>query len=209
MKKVTLASMITCLFILSTSCNKETEVTSSPALQASSAGLSQASGSHFIGEHFGGGIIFYLDGSGKHGLIASSQDLQDGKQMLGGVPEASVWSRKDTLNDAKDTALGAGAGNTRRIVKTQGFPQYEADSYAALACVGLIQNGYQDWYLPSKNELNELYKQKDVVGGFSPFSYWSSSEKNATKAWMKNFNNGSNILQVKIAANALRPIRKF
>jgi len=75
--------------------------------------------------------------------------------------------------------------------------------------MGLIQNGYQDWYLASKNELEQLYKQRKVVGNFNPFSYWSSSEVDATTAWMINFGNGSRIIQVKIASNALRPIRKF
>ena len=199
MQKNIYACIITCLLVISTSCNKETEVIPSAVLQSSSAGLSQSSGNHFIGEHFGGGIIFYLDLSGKHGLIASSADFE----------EPSVWSKKDTLNGARDTALGSGAANTRRIIKTQGFPQSEADSYAALECIGLISNGYQDWYLPSINELNEMYKNKKIIGGFQAFSYWSSSELNATKAWFQNFNNGSQILQLKIASYALRPIRRF
>jgi hypothetical protein len=199
MKKNIYACIATCLLVIGTSCNKETEVTPSAVLQSSSAGLSQSSGKHFIGEHFGGGIIFYLDLSGKHGLIAASADFE----------EPSVWSRKDTLNGAKDTALGSGAANTRRIVKTQGFPQSEADSYAALECIGLIQNGYQDWYLPSLNELNVMYQNKTIIGGFRAFSYWSSSESNATKAWFKNFNDGSQVIQVKTAGYALRPVRRF
>src|SRR5258706_7468303 len=142
MKKNIYACIITCLLVISISCNKETGITSSPVLQSSSDGLDQALGKHFIGEHFVGGIIFYLDQSGKHGLIAASQDLQESKQPLGAVPEGAVWSRKDTLNGATDTALGSGAVNTRRIVRTQGFPEFEADSYAALECLGLNVNGY-------------------------------------------------------------------
>jgi hypothetical protein len=191
--------IITCLLVISTSCNKETEVTPSAVLQSSSAGFSQSSVTHFIGEYFGGGIIFYLDLSGKHGLIASPVDFE----------EAAVWSRKDTLNGVKDTALGAGSGNTRRIIKVQGFPESEADTYAALECIGLIINGYQDWYLPSLGELNEMYKNKKIIGGFQAFSYWSSSEINATQAWFKNFNDGSQIRQVKTAGYALRAIRRF
>ena len=186
------------LFVVSTSCKKETEVTS-PVERSSSVSSSQMSGEHFIGEHFGGGIIFYLDKSGKHGLIASTADPE----------EPAVWSRRDTLNRAADTALFAGDANSRKIIRTQGFPNYDEDGYAALSCMGLIQNGYQDWYLASKNELEQLYKQRKVVGNFNPFSYWSSSEVDATTAWMINFGNGSRIIQVKIASNALRPIRKF
>ena len=193
------ACIITCLFIVSTSCNKETEATSSAILQSSSAGLSQSAPKHFIGEHFGGGIIFYLDKSGNHGLIVTAADFE----------EPASWSFKDTLNGAKDTALGAGVVNTNRIVKTQGFPESEAFSYAALECLELNQNGYQDWYLPSLNELNLMYQNKTIIGGFLSFSYWSSSESGATKAWFKNFTNGLQIRQVKTAAYALRPVRRF
>lgn len=198
MKKNIHACIISCLLVVSTSCNKETEVTSSPVLRSSSDDLS-LSGKHFIGEHFGGGIIFYLDQSGNHGLIAASQDFHE--------PES--WSHKDALNGAKDTALGSGAVNTRRIFKTQGYPQYEADGYAALECLGLNLNGYQDWYLPSLNELNTLYENKTIIGGFLAFSYWSSSELSATKAWLKNFNDGAQIRQFKTASYAVRPVRKF
>ena len=193
------AFIITCLFIISTSCSKETEATSLPVLQSSSASLSQSSAKHFIGEHFGGGIIFYLDKSGNHGLIVTTADFE----------EPASWSFKDTLNGAKDTAVGSGAVNTNRIVKTQGFPESEAFSYAALECLELNLNGYQDWYLPSLNELNLMYQNKTIVGGFLQFSYWSSTESGATKAWLKNFNSGLQLLQVKTAAYALRPVRKF
>ena len=198
MKKTIYACIATCLVIISTSCNKETEV-ASPGLQSSSIDASQPSDKHFIGEHFGGGIIFYLNNSGDHGLIAASADFE----------EAIFWSEKDTLNGATDTALGSGAGNTRRIVKIQGFPEFEADTYAALECLELSQNGYQDWYMPSIGELNKLYENKAIIGGFQQFSYWSSSESNTKKAWLKNFNNGSQVLQVKTASYAVRPVRKF
>jgi hypothetical protein len=161
--------------------------------------VEQVSVKHYLGEHFGGGIIFYLNSSGKHGLIAAPGDLD----------EPSSWSRKDTLNNAKNTALGAGAGNSYRIVKTQGFPEYEEDTYAALECMEFMLNGYQDWYLPSKDELNELYQQKDIIGGFRPYSYWSSSERDASNAWFQNFSNGKQHLQLKTAGYALRPVRRF
>ena len=199
MKKNIYTHIVTCLLIISTSCNKETEVTSTQVSQSSSGDLNQASVKHFVGEHFGGGVIFYLDQSGKHGLITTAADFE----------EPSVWSWKDMLNGAKDTALGAGAVNTRRIFNTQGYPESEAYSYAALECLGLIQNGYQDWYLPSINELNKMYENKTIVGGFLQFSYWSSTESGATKAWFQNFTNGLQIRQVKTAAYALRPVRRF
>ena len=199
MQRTIYACIVPCLLVIGISCNKETEVISSPVLQSSSAPLSQVADKHFIGEHFGGGVIFCLSPSGDHGLIAASQDFE----------EALPWSRKDTVTGAKDTALGAGAANTRRTVKVLGFPQYEADSYAALECMGVILNGYQDWYLPSINELNKMYQHKTIIGGFQQFAYWSSTESNVTKAWFKNFHDGLQLLQVKSAGYAVRPIRRF
>ncbi|MBS1745206.1 MAG: DUF1566 domain-containing protein [Bacteroidetes bacterium] len=181
-------------FIVVVSCRKDAAVLSTSTGEADLALVK-----HYIGEHFGGGVIFYLNQTGKHGLIAATLDIE----------EASVWSRKDTLNNAKGTALGAGAGNSYRIVKTQGYPEYEEDTYAALECMEFMLNGYQDWFLPSKDELNELYKQQNIVGNFKPFSYWSSSELDVSTAWFQNFGNGQQLLQVKTAAYALRPVRRF
>ena len=198
MKKNRYASVITCLLLLSIACNKEAQQTTSPVLQTSAAGHQHAA-KHFIGEHFGGGIIYYLDGSGKHGLIAATLDFE----------EPSPWSLKNRLNKAKDTTLGAGATNTINIYNAQGYPQSEAYTYAALQCLELTLNGYQDWYMPSLNELNEMYKNRLVIGGFAPFLYWSSSEVNATTAWTKRFSTGSPELQPKTSKYAVRPSRRF
>lgn len=154
---------------------------------------------HVVGEQFGGGIIFFVDQTGKHGLIAAGADPE----------EPTAWSFKDTLNGAKATAIGKGFTNTKKIFKTQGVPLTEDNDYAAADCLIFQENGYQDWYLPSKDELNELYKQKNIVGGFNIYAYWSSSEANNSKAWMQNFGNGLQTMQIKTAFYSVRPIRRF
>ena len=199
MKKNRYACIIICLLLISASCNKERARTPSPVLQSPVANLRQPAAKHFIGEHFGGGIIYYLDKSGKHGLIAATLDFE----------EPSAWSFKNRLNRAKDTALGAGATNTLNIYNAQGYPQSEAYSYAALECLELTLNGYQDWYMPSLSELNEMYKNKTIIGGFAPFPYWCSSEVDSTKAWIKKFSNGLLELQPKTSKYAVRPGRRF
>ncbi len=61
---------------------------------------------------------------------------------------------------------------------------------AKKACSDLRENGYSDWYLPSKEELNQLYLNRSAVGGFGSGVYWSSTEGGAYSAWSQFFGNG-------------------
>ena len=64
---------------------------------------------------------------------------------------------------------------------------------AKTACDELILNGYSDWHLPSKEELNSVYVnlKKVGVGGFEDYSYWSSTEYDNGYAWVQSFDNGN------------------
>ena len=71
-----------------------------------------------------------------------------------------------------------------------------AGNYAAQVCANYQSGGYGDWYLPSKYELNLLYQQKAVVGGFADCNYWSSSEvRCSSSAWNQYFANGNQTCQ--------------
>lgn len=64
---------------------------------------------------------------------------------------------------------------------------------AAMLCDTLTAFGYNDWYLPSKDELNAIYQNKDILGGFSNTTYWSSTEAILYLddfSWMQDFDNG-------------------
>ena len=50
--------------------------------------------------------------------------------------------------------------------------------------------GHTGWRLPTKYELNELYKDKETIGGFKPDIYWSSTETHSYPAWNQDFSNG-------------------
>ncbi len=81
---------------------------------------------------------------------------------------------------------------------------------AKKACEDLRENGFNDWYLPSKDELNKLYRHKRAVGGFSVhFYYWSSTELDAHTAWNQYFGDGSQDTNAKDVKWRVRPVRAF
>lgn len=132
-----------------------------------------------IGKPYAGGIIFYVDSSGSHGLVAATSD-----QSLG------VWYNGSNITGVTATAVGKGETNTAAIISQQG-----TGSYAASIAGDLVLNGYSDWFLPSKDELNLMYTNIGPgaaapltnVGGFGNGYYWSSSEYSSTDAWYQFF----------------------
>ena len=123
-----------------------------------------------------GGKVFYLtDSSGHHGLEAAPVDQA-----------SAPWGCIGTaISGAQSTAVGTGAANTAAIVAGC----VEAGTAAKVAEAYTL-NDYTDWYLPSRDELNLLYAQKSVVGGFANNYYWSSSEDNSYYAWLQYFTSG-------------------
>lgn len=138
-----------------------------------------------IGNSFQGGKLAYLlqagdlgyDANIPHGLIAAPFDQS----------VRAVWGCINTeISGADGIAIGTGYQNTIDILKgctTEGI--------AAKLCYDLELNGYSDWYLPSRDELNKLYINKSTIGGFIPDDYWSSSEYNQISVWSQSFSNGS------------------
>lgn len=119
-----------------------------------------------IGDQYQGGIVFYIDNSGVHGLIASPIDQS-----------ADIDWTNDTIdcfvkNTKKD--LGYGLQNTEYIVS-----QFGQGNYAAYLCYTSTVGGYDDWYLPSLNELQLMYVNLHVqgLGNFDKNAYWSSSQE--------------------------------
>ena len=146
-----------------------------------------------------GGIVFYIDGSGQHGLIAAATD------QSGSAP----WGCPSTTIGTTATAIGTGQANTTAIV----YGCSEA-GIAARICDDLVLNSYNDWYLPSLDELKQLYIQRNVIGGFSTYAnYFSSSEviffSGDTWAQIVNFLNGLNGFYPKNMEINVRAIRSF
>jgi hypothetical protein len=149
-----------------------------------------------IGEDYQGGIVFYIDGSGKHGLIAAKADQNN---------SVTWWNGTFVATGA--ASLTDGKVNTNKIISVQG----QSGEYAALACQKYSGGSYHDWYLPSKDELNALYLQSTIVKGFTLQIYWSSSEYETGSIWVQDFQTGEQHLDNSSdGANvAVRAIRKY
>ncbi len=148
-----------------------------------------------IGQSYGGGIIFYIDGTGQHGLISATTNQNTG---------TASWGCSSTYINTS-TAIGAGQANTTLILNGC----ITAD-IAARICNDLVLNGYSDWFLPSKDELNQMYLHKDAIGGFASEHYWSSSEYSANNAWYQSFANGDSGAIIKPQPNYhVRAVRTF
>ena len=83
---------------------------------------------------------------------------------------------------------------------------------AKTACEELILNGYSDWHLPSKEELNSVYVNlKQIgVGGFAVNYYWSSTEYHYEGvAWKQSFDIGNQNGDYKTNKSNVRAVRAF
>ncbi len=83
---------------------------------------------------------------------------------------------------------------------------------AALSAVNSLDGGgYDDWFLPSRDELDAMYDNLKVysVGGFADDDYWSSSEFGSYFALYQNFSNGDQDDNIKWLENLVRAVRAF
>jgi len=152
-----------------------------------------------IGEEYAGGIVFYVDAKGQHGLVAALTDQSVSAQ----------WGCSGTpMTHAYGTRRGCGEANTASIVDKDSC---STSDIAARLCNDLVLNGYSDWFLPSQDELDLMYVNLKVagLGNFGNASYWSSSAVSSTNARSQNFNGGSPNSSAKISNFRVRAIRRF
>jgi hypothetical protein len=119
------------------------------------------------------------------------------------------WGAHGKVVGGTQTGIGAGKQNTPVI--TNFLTKVGEVGRAAQFCDLLEFGGYDDWFLPSKDELNMMYqnlKQKNL-GWFQGQPYWSSSENNGQYTWYQDFSNGYQNDRGKNNAYLVRAIRRF
>lgn len=148
-----------------------------------------------IGQSHAGGIIFYIDSTGHHGMVCTTADK--------GIKE---WGCRGTLINGTLLTIGSGQNNTNLIIAG-----CSTVTTAARYCNDLVENGYTDWYLPSKAELTLMYTNLHAqgLGNFGEFFYWSSSTYSNLYAWLYVFDGGYADIVDKNNTLAVRPVRAF
>lgn len=155
-----------------------------------------------VGQAKQGGIIFYVDDSGEHGLVVATADY----------PSNVAWISASNINtNAVRSGIYGGQYNTELINKVQGN-----GISAALAAAQTTSGSYGDWYLPSQAELLIMYQNKASIGmGANVNSYWSSTEVPAAYGSVSetanyfSFNGGAQGVVAKSTTLKVRAIRRF
>ena len=129
----------------------------------------------------GGGKVFYDKGNDSGGWRYLEAVI---------IEDQFKWKEGDFPENLPNTgkAIGTGSYNTALLIDELG-----EDEYAAYACASYPGGGKDDWFLPSKDELNEIHKQRELfnIDGYGWF--WSSSfasfADGETYAWVQLFDN--------------------
>lgn len=180
-----------------------------------------------------GGYIFYdcdadNDSGNADGLISSEcgwRYLEAAREDLIEKYAFGYYPLSDGSFDivGTKTEVGTGKSNTDVLVKAMGsetctsihFGKVIKGKYAAVACVdySITIDGvvYDDWFLPSKDELNLIYKnlKRQSKGSLADSAYWSSSESSGSYAWLQYFDDGYQSSVYRYIDFYVRPIRAF
>ena len=153
-----------------------------------------------------GGIVFYRGSFG------------NGWHYLEAAPASTEWRSKEwggygTNVGGTSTKIGSGKSNTAKIIAKYGNaePYDKKTDYAAKLCADLTYGGFSDWFLPSKDDLDLMFKNlyKKNIGGFDAYYYWSSSEYSSYGAWRQYFSDGSQYSYDKYTNLRVRAVRAF
>jgi len=169
------------------------------------AEVAATSATYSIGDVVNGGVVFWLDSTGQHGLVCSFSDYPTSIEWgCYGIDLPNVPNVPSYPPNGVGAEIGDGFNNTNNILK---------DCPTAPAALAARSYG-PDWFLPSAKELNQMYINKTTlegVSGFTAFSnfYWSSTEVDNYYAWFQNFNYGYQSDGGKSYTYLVRAVRAF
>ncbi|HNW90132.1 MAG TPA: hypothetical protein PKN48_10750 [Bacteroidales bacterium] len=168
---------------------------------------------HYVGELYGGGIVFWVSPDNQHGLIMSLDD----------VSNSAAWSNITATAVGNANDMYDGLANTNAIVAQSGHT-----SSAAQLCLDYISGGFDDWYLPASWQISQIYHNaytlnyvliNDGNAASVPLIanstwpsvpvYWSSTEDLDTLAWSQYFQHGDTRSDIKSLTYRVRGVRSF
>ena len=158
-----------------------------------------------IGDFYEGGIIFYISTLGDYGIVCAVSDQSN---------EVDWGCEGIEILGADGTTVGSGKQNTIDILAG-----CASSGIAADLCANITLNGFDDWYLPSYDQITEMNKNKEVinakaiVNGGTTFNttdyYWSSTENNAASSFRMSFDDGFIGQCSKSTTHHVRAVRSF
>jgi hypothetical protein len=184
------------------SANRQTQASTQPS-------TNQPAPTYRIGDTGpAGGLVFYDKGNNTGGW-----------RYLEAAPARTevrvIWSHERRVIDSvlNQRALGLGRSNTQKIMEYFNNRGGGFDT-AARACVDLVVNGFNDWFLPSFDELNWMYGNlhRRGLGEFKNdrYSYyWSSTQESSASSFTVDFSNGRQMANDIIYSQNVRAIRQF
>jgi len=150
----------------------------------------------YVGERYGGGIVFHVSDDGRHGLISAV------------VEESARKRRQHRIHvDTIDFRGGVGAGKIITEPVTR-----EENSEAGGVRVYPIppENSLSEWYLPTRYDLDLLYLNRAVIGGYASFARgWKRTDVSSINAWFGSFVTGAKFTNGKDNYLYARVLREF
>lgn len=128
-----------------------------------------------LGQPYAGGLLIYLEPDGRHGIVASTTEHTSLDFMA-----------DDYQNWTSSTLRYSGDENTQHIIQI-----YNNTSRSPAAwCNALVHNGYDDWWLPSKDDMDAMDTYRTTLGMSTNRAYWTSSMFNDFNVWILTSSNG-------------------
>ena len=150
----------------------------------------------------GGGIVFSVSADGTSGLEAAPEDQSNAVQWCNSFTD--ITGVENLGFDLTISDPNSGAVNTPLIIDICGN-----SSAAGVAAAYEWPNGQTDGFLPNREELDLLFNQRTVVGGFAGDIYWSSSEFARVNAWIQFLGFGNQGIRPKNFTLRVRAVRAF